>query len=114
MMAQRFAVYVLTGNKMNGIRLSNLEDGQDVGMIQGGRRFGFLNKTLQSRLISRDILRQDLQCDGTLELRVIGEIYLAHPACTDLRANLISAKFCASRKRETHRNGFGALLGSVA
>ncbi|MDQ3666608.1 MAG: hypothetical protein M3410_08535 [Acidobacteriota bacterium] len=66
MLAQSFALNVFSGNEVSGCSLADLVDGEDVGVIQGGRRFGFLNKTLQSRPISRDSLRQNLQRDGAV------------------------------------------------
>src|SRR5258705_7673292 len=66
MMAERFALDVFSGNEMSGVRLADLVDGENVRVVQGGCSFGFLDKTLQSSLISRDILRQNLQRDGTV------------------------------------------------
>src|SRR5882724_1772204 len=83
MMAQRFALDVFSGNEMSGVGLSDLVDGENVRMVQSGRSFGFLNKTLQSRLISHDILRQNLQRYGAVQLGIVAEINLAHPARAD-------------------------------
>ena len=45
-------------------------DRRDVRMIQRGQDFRFTLKPRQSIRIARDGLRQDLQCDGPLEVGV--------------------------------------------
>src|SRR5262249_40668018 len=39
--------------------------------------------------------RKYFQCDFTVKRGVFGEIHLAHPACANLRADFVTADFCA-------------------
>ena len=54
----------------------------DVWMVQ--RRDGprFAVEALLGFQIGRKMLRQNLDCYGTVEARVAGTIHLAHPACS--------------------------------
>jgi len=69
-------------------------------MIERGRSFGFLHKPPHAILISREIRRQNLQSNFTIELCVLSQIYLTHSARADLRADFVTTKFCTS---EEHR-----------
>ena len=59
-------------------------------MIERGRSFGFLHKPPHVILISREIRRQNLQRHSTIELRILGQIHLAHAARANLRADFVA------------------------
>ena len=64
-------------------RLFDPVDGRDVGMVQDGERLRFAREPRQPIRIIRERVRQDLQGDIAIELRVAGPLHLAHAAFAD-------------------------------
>ena len=94
-LTQGLAIDELGRDEVNGIGLVDLVNGDDVGVIQRGGGFRFLHEPPHPILIRGDLEAQDLQRDFAIELRVLREIDLAHPALADLRADFIAPEFRA-------------------
>ena len=73
-------------------------DRGDVRMVERGQRLGFALEAQQAIGIARERLRQSLQCDVTIELRIAGAIALAHPTFVKERSDCIDAEAAAGRK----------------
>src|SRR5258705_11266389 len=84
LMAERFAVDKLHRDVVRAFALTDLVDMRDVWMIESSGRLCFTNKPLHSITIRREVGRQNLQRDFTIELGVLPQVHLAHPACADL------------------------------
>ena len=71
--------------------VTEVVDDEDIRMIErrGGSRLGV--KPAQSVGVGGDLRRQQLQCDGTIELGIVGAINLAHAAGADPRNDAIAA-----------------------
>jgi hypothetical protein len=65
---------------------------RDMGMIERGQRLRFALEAGEAIAIIREGVRQDLQRDVTMQLRVTGAIDLAHPTRTDRREDFVDAK----------------------
>src|SRR5436309_175329 len=65
-------------------------------MIERRNGSSFLNKAPHSFRVSSNFSRQHLDRYGALQLgRVLRQIHLAHSTRAELRADFITAKFCA-------------------
>lgn len=73
----------------------HLKDGQDVGVIERSRSFGFDFKSGQSIGVGGDKFGQNLDGDVAVQPRVAGPVDLAHTTRTQWRENLILPKLCA-------------------
>jgi len=63
-------------------------DRRDIRMIQGGEHLRFSPETSESIGIGRERVREDLQRDVAIELRIAGAVDLAHATRADLRDDL--------------------------
>ena len=68
------------GEEMDAVGFFDREDGDDVGVIEGGDGAGFALKTGEAVGIARHIGRQNLEGDVAVEFGVGGAIDLAHAA----------------------------------
>ena len=93
--AQSFTVNVFHGDEMHAFALADLIDVRDVRMIERGRGLRFANKTFHAITVRNNVGRQNLQCDFTIEFRILSQIHLAHSAGAELRADFVTAEFCA-------------------
>ena len=66
-------------------------DVRDVGVIQRRQRLRFAREPGQAIGIAGEGVRQDLQRDVAIQLRVVCAIHLAHATCAEGGANLIRA-----------------------
>ena len=85
--AERHAVDVLHRDEGRALAVADLVDVRDVGMIERGGGFGLSDETLHAITIRRDVGRQDLQRHFPIELRILGQIHLAHPAGAEQRGD---------------------------
>ena len=69
----------------------------DVGMIQAGDRFCFALEALAQLGTIRKMRRQHFDSNNAIEPRVVCLIDFAHPACTNLREDIVGAETCAAR-----------------
>ena len=76
---------------MNGVvsALADLEDGDDVRMIEGGERSGFVAESSEAVVVSLKCGRQELDRDRAPQLLVEGAVDDAHPAFADAVADTI-------------------------
>ena len=88
------------------LRLTEVVDGDDGGMIERGGRACLELEPPQPLGVIGQLGRQKLQRDVTIELRVAGEIDLAHAAGTEERANDVRPETRAGCQR--HRGCYCA------
>ena len=92
---ERLTLDVLHGDEATSVFFADLVNGADVRMIQLGCCSRFSHKSLSCLLICHQTFGQELDRDFAIELRVLGQINLAHPARTKWRADFIATEFCA-------------------
>src|SRR5437868_10817909 len=92
---QSLTVNELSGDETRTPGDADFINREDVRMIQGRGRPGFLNESLQALLIRGQRFRKNLNCDRSVQLQVARQIDFAHPALTNLRADFVATKFCA-------------------
>ena len=78
---QGLAVDKLHCDEVRAVSFANLVDVRDVRMIEGGRRFRFLDETAHAVLVRSKVSRQNLQCDFPIEPRVLRQVNFTHPTC---------------------------------
>src|SRR5438105_3547655 len=71
---------------------------ENVWMVQCARGLRFLFKSPQAISILRERCQQNFDRDIAIQFLIARAIHLAHAARTELRANLVAAKFCAGSK----------------
>src|SRR5581483_8886652 len=86
--AQRFAFDELSRNGVGRSGLQDFINGDDVWMIQRGRRARFLFETMQALVVSGEGLRQQLPSDLTTEPSILRQIDFAHATAADERNDL--------------------------
>lgn len=74
-------------------------NGADVWMVERRGSLRFTLESFQGLPVLREVLRQELQGDGTLELRVLGLIDDTHAAATELLHDAIVGKGPANHAR---------------
>src|SRR5438034_7461357 len=95
--AQCYARDELGDNKVQAVYLSDLVNGDDVRMIEAGRRLGFLLKASQPIPVRGEFRRQQLERYLTLEPNVFREINLAHSPCAQQREHVVMAYLLANQ-----------------
>jgi hypothetical protein len=65
-------------------------------VVQRARGLCFLLEAAESLWVSRERCGEDFDGHIPIELWVSGAVHLTHAACADQRADLITAKVCAS------------------
>ena len=81
---ERGAVEELHDEEGAALFFADVVDGADVGMIEGGRSFGFAAKTLERLAVLREIFGQELECDKATKARVLSLVDHAHTAAAEL------------------------------
>jgi len=71
---------------------------RDIRMRQRRCCARFLQEANQPLLVARHVDRKDLQGGHSIQLRVAGQIHLAHPALANLRADFVAAEFGSGTK----------------
>src|SRR5262245_29464520 len=74
------------------ISLFQIMDGGNAWMIEGSENFGFALETAYPVRIPRKLIRQDLDRDFALQLRVSSAIHLAHPAFPEQCGDFVRAE----------------------
>ena len=88
--AQGHAIDELHHDEVGSFVFTNLMDLGDVRMIERGGRLRLTNEPLHTIAIRSNIRRQNFQRDSAIELGVLRQIHLTHPAHADLRADFIA------------------------
>ena len=84
LIAQGIAIDILHSDEMRAFALADFVDMRDVRMIERGSGGGLLLETAHSISISSNFGRQNLQRNRSIQLRVMRQIYFAHPARAEL------------------------------
>ena len=77
---ETLAPHVLHRDKRAPVDFVDVVNGSDVGMLHRRRGPRLLHKALPSRFVSSEIDGEELEGDFSLELGVLGEKDLSHPA----------------------------------
>src|SRR6266550_2907000 len=83
-MLQRHAIEKLHGDEGLTVVFTNVVDCADVRMIQCRGSLCFALETGQCLSVSGNLLRQELQCDETMEPSVLSLIYNPHATAAQL------------------------------
>jgi hypothetical protein len=103
------AVDELERNKEVPLDLPRVVNGDDVFVLELGRRLSLGFKAADERFVRGALFVQDLERDGPLEGRIDREIDRPHSAGAELSLDLILAE----RSAASHRRGLGRLVGSA-
>jgi hypothetical protein len=87
--AQRVALDELHRDERRGVRLTDLEDGDDVGVIESRERACLVPEPAEAIVIALSGGRQKLDGDLAAQLLVEGSVDDAHPAFADAVADPI-------------------------
>jgi hypothetical protein len=71
-------------------------DRQDIWVVQCTCRLCLLLEAAKSLWVGREGRREDFDRHIPVELWVSGAVHLTHPPCAEQRADLVTAKVCAS------------------
>jgi hypothetical protein len=77
-MLQRVAVQKLHGDEMLVLVGVNFVDGADIGMVQGGRSFGFALKAAECLWVCGYLFGQELEGHEPAELHVLSLVHHTH------------------------------------
>src|SRR6266704_3983371 len=83
-MLQRHAIQKLHRNKSLAILLPDVVNRANIRVIQCGCGLRLALETSQRLSVSGNLLRQELQCDETMQPRVLGLVHHTHPAAAKL------------------------------
>src|SRR5947209_7329733 len=78
--AQRCAIDILAGNKMQRLRIAKLEDRQNIRLVERRSQLGLLFESLHPPFVRGDVRRQDLQSYGAIEAGVLRQVNFSHSA----------------------------------
>ena len=112
-MIERVARDVLHHQEERAVVLAYLEDLADVRMIDGSHRHRFAAQALARGGVGGRLRRQQLDCDLTIEGRVVGTVDLAHAARSDRRENLVAAEARARGERQKRQRSNSSANGVV-
>ncbi len=82
--AQGFAVDKLHRDVVGAVALADFVDMRDVGMVERRGPLCLAHKALHAITTRRHFSGQDLQRDSAIELGVLRQVNLTHPAFADL------------------------------
>ena len=81
---ERLAGHELHHHEVGSIRLVDLVDGDDVGVVQRRRGFGLLNEALLAGFVFQLLGAEDLDADEAVEAQIPGLVDHTHPALAEL------------------------------
>ena len=84
-LAQASAMNELHGHEDQALRFLHGVEVHDVGMIEGGRSFGFPLKQRQAIDGSGNVAARKLERHSPVESCVLGDVHVSHTAATELR-----------------------------
>jgi len=100
--AERFALDELGHDEGPAVELAEVVNHQNVRMVERRDRPRFSAKPLQAIRIARQLGRQHLQRNGTIELRIVRAVDFPHTACGDLRLDAVAADRAADDGLDGH------------
>jgi hypothetical protein len=83
MLTQGLAFDQLGGDIVLAVYLTDLINGQNVGVIECGSCLGFLNKTIQLVCVLAEFFVEKFDSDFAVQFCVLGQVHLTHPARAD-------------------------------
>src|SRR5208283_5029202 len=86
---QGLTIEKLHRDKCLRILLTDVVDGADVGMIEGGGGLCLPTEAAERLRIARHFVRQELQSDETVQTSVLGLVNYAHTTTTELLDDLV-------------------------
>ena len=86
---ERGSVHELQHERADAAGLFEAVNMRDMRMIEGGEDFRFALEPREPFGVARERLRQNLQRNVAIQLRVAGAIHLAHAASTDFRGDFV-------------------------
>ena len=89
-LAQGLPGDVLHGEEHVAVVLALVEDGDDVGVRQPGRRAGLALEPADERVVLGEVAAQHLEGDVAVEPGVEGEVDRRHPAVGDVRQDAVA------------------------
>ena len=92
-LTERLAIHELHGDVDGRVRRTDLVDGDDVVVVEGGRGARLLLEAAAAIRISGELFRQDLDRHLAAQPRVARPVDLAHAAGAERRENLVRAEF---------------------
>src|SRR6516165_5810091 len=99
------AVKVLHGDEGLAFRFSDVIDGADVGMVEGGGGLRFSLKAGQGLRVFRDILWQEFQGDVAMQTHVFGLVHHTHSATTEFFENTVMGYGLSDERVGTRHDG---------
>jgi hypothetical protein len=92
LVAQGLAVEEFGDYVVNVLVQTNIVDGEDVGMIEGGDGLSFLFKAQEAISVLGERFREDLDGDVTPKASVASLVYLTHSARTEAGLQFVWAE----------------------
>jgi hypothetical protein len=96
---QAFPLQQLGDQKWRAVVLTDVMNGENVGMVKRGYRPRLLLKATQAVAIAGEGFRKNFQSDIAPQARIFRAIHFSHAACAKRRQDFIRAKFRARGKR---------------
>jgi len=94
--SQRAAEDPFHHDEAPGLALADVVHGDDVGMIESARGFGFMHESSDAAFVLREFRGQELDRDLAVEPCIFGQPDLVHPARTDCGGGAGSIGFAAA------------------
>ena len=88
-MEQGLSLYQLHDDVEHPIRIPEVVDPNQVGMVEAGHRFGFRLKAGPELRIRPELARQNLDCDRAIEGDLPGSVDRSHSPLSDERSDLV-------------------------
>ena len=86
---ERAALDVLHGDEVDAVRLVDVVDRDDVGIVEGGGRAGLLDEALPPAGVGHPVRGQEFQGDEAAETGVASLVDDTHPAFAELLDDLV-------------------------
>ena len=99
-LAQGLAFHELHRHPGHGLRYADVVDGDDVGIVERGRGFGFALEPRQVRGVGSELRREHLDRHAPIEPRVARRVDFPHSACADWRQDFVGPE--PSTRCESH------------
>src|SRR5207244_3278212 len=96
---QGFAFHQLENQETSALRLLDIMNRRDVGVIERRQCFGFTLKAAKAIVIAREFFGQYLDGDVAFQSRIARTVDLTHPAFTQQCSNLVRTELRADRQR---------------
>ena len=88
-LVERLARHVLHGDELHAVRIRDVVDVNDIGMVQSGSRLCLLHEAALPFRVGQSFGGEDFQCDEPVQVGVPGLLHHAHAALAELFDDLI-------------------------